>query len=159
MIHIPDIESQALVPVHCVSPVDLRPSGETGPDLVAAQTAIVVGAAVGTGLCVAATGGLCLAATPFIGGLAGTATYSVSSGQHTAGGYAQAFGEGGLVGSLALVCATGACRIAAAAVGIDLAIGAGQGIYDYSQSSGCHSFGGYVDASRVRQYELSDEDP
>jgi len=59
-----------------------------------AQAAIVVGAAVGTGLCVAATDGLCLAATPFIGGLVGAATYSVSGGQHTAGGYAQAFGEG-----------------------------------------------------------------
>ena len=118
-----------------------------------AQTAIVVGAAVGTGLCVAATDGLCLAATPFIGGLVGTATYSLSGGQHTAGGYAQAFGEGGLVGSLALICATGGCGIAAVAVGIDLTIGASQGIYDYSQSSGCHSFGGYVKAGGIGAFE------
>jgi hypothetical protein len=32
---------------------------------------------------------------------------------------------------------------------MDLTVGAGLGIYDYSQSSGCHTLGGYAEAGAL----------
>lgn len=62
-------------------------------------------------------------------------------------GLARGFAEGGIVGSLALLCAGGACGLAATAVGTDLAVGGAQCIYDYAVSGRCHSAWGYAKAA------------
>ncbi len=97
-----------------------------------------------------ATDGICALFLPEIGGLTGAAVYGEGGGTHTAGGYALAFGEGGVAGSIALVCFAGVCEFAGSAiVGGALAnglVGAGQGAWDYSHTTGCHSVGGYLSA-------------
>jgi hypothetical protein len=88
-------------------------------------------------------------ALPEIGGLTSAAIYEEGGGQHTAGGVAKAFAEGGIVGSLGLICVA-ACEIAggifAGGVLVNGLVGAGQSIWDYSQSDGCHSVEGYAEA-------------
>ncbi len=110
-----------------------------------AQTAVTATAIVGMGVCAAVTGLLCLAATPFVGAGVGAANYSLSGGKHTAEGYSMAFAEGGLVGSLSLICIA-TCVGVAIAGGVEVGLGAAQGVWDYSHSNGSHSFGGYFGA-------------
>ncbi len=113
------------------------------------QVATVAVVGLATAACIAATDGLCAAALPLIGAATNTAVYEEGGGQHTLAGAAQAFGEGGLVGSLALVCVA-ACEIAGGILAggalVNGLVGAGQGIWDYSQSTGCHSATGYAKA-------------
>lgn len=57
-----------------------------------------------------------------------------------------AFAEGGLVGSLSLICIAGGCGAVAIAGGVEVGLGAAQGALDYSRSDGSHSVGGYFGA-------------
>ncbi len=107
------------------------------------QVATIVGAVVGTAACDAATAGACNVFTPYIGAAVGTAVYAEGGGRHTAEGYVLAGATGGLTGSLSMVWG----GVVPAGIGLwagNSAFGAGEGIYDYSQSQGCHTLGGYV---------------
>ncbi|HWU23468.1 MAG TPA: RHS repeat-associated core domain-containing protein, partial [Nocardioides sp.] len=113
-----------------------------------AQVATVVGTALGTAACIEATAGLCAAALPEIGGLTGMALYAESGGPHTAEGYTKAFAEGGIAGSLGLVC-TAVCGLAGNVLVVsgivNGLVGAGQGMWDYSTNGDCsHNAGGYL---------------
>lgn len=115
-----------------------------------AQVATVIGSGIGTAACIAVTDGLCALALPEIGGLTNVALYAESGGQHTAGGYASAFAEGGVGGSVALLCVA-ACEIAGSLVLGGALVnglwGAGQGVWDYANNGDCeHTPGGYISA-------------
>jgi RHS repeat-associated protein len=117
-----------------------------------AQIATVVAVGVGTSFCIAATGGLCNVALPFIGAGAGALLYMESGGQHTLGGVGLAMAEGGLGGSIALICVA-VCSIAGSLIIgsaiVNGLVGAGFGTWDYSHSNGCHSLSGYAKAAAV----------
>jgi hypothetical protein len=116
----------------------------------AAQVATTAGIGLVTAGCIAATDDLCALALPEIGGLTGDALYAESAGPHTAQGYATAFAEGGIGGSIALACVA-VCEIAGSLV-IGGAVvnglwGAGQGIADYADNGDCqHTVSGYLSA-------------
>ncbi len=99
----------------------------------ALQVVTVAASGLGSGACIVASDGICALFLPEIGGLTGAAVYGEGGGTHTAGGYALAFGEGGVAGSIALVCFAGVCEFAGSAiVGGALAnglVGAGQGAW------------------------------
>lgn len=103
-----------------------------------AQVAVSTTAAIGTAL----TGAVCAALAPVVGCGIGALNSWIGGGG--AQGIAQGCGEGGLVGSAALLCVAGFCGPVAAAWAVDLAIGGAQGDWDYSQSQGCHTVWGYV---------------
>jgi hypothetical protein len=78
------------------------------------------------------------------------ALYAESGGQHTAEGYSLAAAEGGIGGSIALVCVV-ACEIAGSlltgSVLINGLSGAGIGAFDYADNGACeHTPGGYLAA-------------
>jgi hypothetical protein len=84
-----------------------------------------------------------LAFSPVISGLTGDAVYAEGGGPHTFEGYGLAFGIGGAVGAGSL--AWGGVAVAAGTLWAgNLAIGGAVSAYQYSKSSGCHSFGGYI---------------
>jgi hypothetical protein len=115
-----------------------------------AQVATVAGSGLASAVCIAATEGLCALALPEIGAVTSVAVYAEGGGQHTARGYVLAFAEGGVGGSVALVCVA-ACE-AAGGVVIGGALvnglwGAGQGALDYANNADCHHTpGGYLSA-------------
>jgi len=107
------------------------------------QVGTIGGAAFGMAACDTFTVGACTAFTPIVGALVGDAVYAESGGQHTAAGYANAFWEGGLVGSATMI--WGGVVVAGGALYAgDAVIGGISGVYDYSHSDGCHTAGGYV---------------
>ncbi len=109
------------------------------------QVATIAGAVVGSAACDAVTAGACSVFTPYIGAIVGTAVYAEGGGRHTAEGYVLAGALGGITGSLSMVWG----GVFQAGLGLwagDSAIGASEGIYDYSHSGGCHTLEGYVKA-------------
>jgi len=114
------------------------------------QVATVAASGLGTAACIAATDGLCALALPEIGAATGAAVYGEGGGQHTLGGYLSAAAEGGIGGSVALICAAGVCAaagsVAAGGALVNGLWGAGQGVWDYANSDACHTTGGYVSA-------------
>ncbi|NNN22577.1 MAG: hypothetical protein HKL80_11330 [Acidimicrobiales bacterium] len=119
-----------------------------GHGIAQIATVAIVGAA--TAYCVAATDGLCVLALPFIGGATGGILYMESGGQHTIGGFILAIGEGGIAGSIALICTEVCSFLGSLALGgavVNGLVGAGFGMWDYSHSGGCHSISGYAKAA------------
>jgi hypothetical protein len=109
-----------------------------------AQGAVDVVATVGAGLCFAVTDGVCAAAFPLIFAAAGAANYAISGGGHTAGGYAKAIAEGGILGGGAMVCALVCPELTAATIlvgGTVTLAGAAVGGIDYLTSPGPKSWG------------------
>jgi len=113
------------------------------------QTATVIGSGIATGGCIVATDGLCALALPEIGAVTNVAVYAESGGQHTAEGYAMAAAEGGIGGSVALVCYA-ACEVGGSLIVGGALVnglwGAGQGIWDYANDTCQPSAGGYISA-------------
>jgi RHS repeat-associated protein len=113
------------------------------------QVATIAVVGLGTAACVALTDGVCAAALPYIGAISSVALYEEGGGQLTLAGAAQAFAEGGVVGSLSLVCVA-ACAVAggilASGVIANGGIGFGQGLWDYAHSSECQTAPGYLEA-------------
>jgi hypothetical protein len=113
------------------------------------QTFTYAVAGVGTAFCILASDGLCALALLLIGGVTNDAIYAEGGGGHSARGYAFAFGEGGVGGSLALICLA-ACEFVGPALAGGIFVngtwGAAQGIWDYSSNSQCRSFRGYFSA-------------
>ncbi len=105
--------------------------------------------------CIAATAGICgtvvgtVLTVGGIGGVTGAGFYSASSGPHTVGGYAQAFGFGSLAGGLSAGCALsfGAfCATAAGGFIFNSAVGAGIGGYGYLHDACQPSVPGFIES-------------
>jgi RHS repeat-associated protein len=111
----------------------------------------VVGA-LGAGACVALTDGFCALFLPEIGAGISVANYAVSGGPHTAKGYVTAADQGALIGTAAAVCfyicaeAVGAAIIVGGSAAL---LGGDAGAYDYVESPGRHTWGGFFEAFGV----------
>ena len=108
-----------------------------------AQTAVTVASGLAVGLCAAATEGACLVVAPEVGCGVGALNSWIGGGG--AQDIAAGCGEGGLVGSSALVCAV-ACGPVAAIWAADLLVGGAQGVWDYANSDVCQTPLGYIKA-------------
>jgi hypothetical protein len=82
--------------------------------------------------------------------------YSISAGPHTAGGYARALGEGGLMGTAAaacvLLCAEAGALLATVGGGA-VATGSIVRDFNYAETPGPHSVVGYVRESVIGAIE------
>jgi len=108
-----------------------------------AQALVTVTSGLAVGLCAAATEGACLALAPEVG--CGVGALNAWIGGGGAKDISAGCGEGGLVGSSALLCAVTCGPVAVIWAG-DLVVGGAQGVWDYANSDVCQTPWGYVKA-------------
>jgi hypothetical protein len=120
-----------------------------------AQGVEIGGAALASAGCIAATAGVCgtvvgtVLTVGGIGGITGAGFYSASSGDHTLGGYAKAFGIGAGSGVLSAGCALSVGTLCATAAGgflFNSLVGAGIGAYGYESDTCQPRIPGFIQA-------------